>query len=118
MGGSTYPRNSAKFRSHGLYLKWQRRFFIEFSRALPKKSLGGHLGVNIFAAAFGRHHAGACKRRALSLLKPKPLSLFGPVDGQMGRQSHQLLRRELRRVFAVDDGCDDIGRHRRQPQKA
>jgi hypothetical protein len=56
------------------------------------------------------HHARACEKRALSLLKPKQLALFGPVDRYMGRQSHQFLRRELRRVFAVDDGSDDIGR--------
>ena len=50
----------------------------------------------------------------LSFGKSKQLTLFGPIDGDLERQSHQLLRRELRRVLAVDDGSDDIGRQRRK----
>jgi hypothetical protein len=54
----------------------------------------------------------------LSFSKPKQISLFGPIDGDLGRQSHQLLRRELRLILAIDDGSDDIGRQRRKSQKA
>ena len=86
-------RIPARFRPLRVPLKWQRRLHVEFARALPRISLGGHLRVNIFAAAVGKHHAGACEKLALSLLKPKQLSLFGPVDGDMSRQSHQLLPR-------------------------
>ena len=54
----------------------------------------------------------------LSLLKTKQLPLFSPVDGYLERQSHQLLGCELRRVFAVDNGGDDVGSQRRKTQKA
>jgi hypothetical protein len=54
----------------------------------------------------------------LSFSKSKQLSLFGPIDGYLERQSHQLLRRELRWVLAIDDGSDDIGCERRKAQKA
>ena len=51
-------------------------------------------------------------------MKPEELPLFGPVRGYFGGQPHQPLRAELRRVFAVDDGGDDIGCQRRKPQQA
>jgi len=47
-------------------------------------------------------------------LETKQLPLFGPVDGYLERQSHQLLGGELGRVLAVDDGRDDVGRQRRK----
>ena len=50
--------------------------------------------------------------------KPEQLPLFGPVGGEFKRQPRQPLCAELWRVFAVDDGHDDIGCERRKPQEA
>ena len=54
----------------------------------------------------------------LLLLKAEQLSLFSPVDRYLRCQSHQLLGSELRRVLAVDYGCDDVGRQRGKTQQA
>jgi hypothetical protein len=43
-------------------------------------------------------------------MKAKQLPLFGPVDWDLGCQSHQFLGGELRRVLAADDGGDNVGR--------
>ena len=43
-------------------------------------------------------------------MKTKQLALGGPVDRYFKRQSHQLLGGELRRIFAVNNCSDDIGR--------
>jgi len=50
------------------------------------------------------------------LLKAKQLSLFGPVDRYL--EWHQLFGGELRRILAIDDGRDDIGRERGKTQKS
>jgi hypothetical protein len=50
-------------------------------------------------------------------LKPEQLPLFGPVGGEFERQPRQPLCAEFRRVFAVDDGRDDIGCERWKPQQ-
>ena len=47
---------------------------------------------------------------SLSVMKSKQLALFGPVAWDFECDAHQLLRGELRRVLAVDDGGDDVGR--------
>src|SRR4029079_19484990 len=54
----------------------------------------------------------------LSCVKTKQLPLGGPVDWYFQRQSHQLLGGELRRLFAVNNRSDDIGRQRRKAQEA
>ena len=51
-------------------------------------------------------------------MKTKQLPLGGPVDRYFQRQSHQLLGGELRRIFAVNNRSDDIGRQRRKAQEA
>ena len=108
------PPFPASFRTLGFHLQRQRRFFGEFSRAPTRKSLAGHLGVNIFGESTARGARGP----ALSVLKAEQLPLLGPVGGEFEGQPHQPLCAELRRVFAVDDGRDDIGCQRRKPQQA
>ena len=51
-------------------------------------------------------------------LKAEQLALFGPVGGELKGQPHEPLCAELRRMFAVDDGGDDVGGERRKPQQA
>ena len=74
--------------------------------------------VNILAAATGEASRGTRAGPALALLKPKEFALFGPVGGYFEGQPHQPLCAKFRRVFAVDDGRDDIGCQRRKPQQA
>jgi len=45
-------------------------------------------------------------------LKAQKVSLFGPADRYLRRQSHQFLGRELWRVLAINDGSDEIRTHR------
>jgi hypothetical protein len=68
-----------------------------------------------------RHACRTCGGREgarLSCVKTKQLPLGGPVDRNFKRQSHQLLGGELRRIFAVNNRSDDIGRQRRKAQEA
>ena len=68
-----------------------------------------------------RHACRTCGGREgarLSCVKTKQLPLGGPVDRYFKRQSHQLLGGELRRIFAVNNRSDDIGRQRRKAQEA
>jgi hypothetical protein len=58
------------------------------------------------------------RRERLSCVETKQLPLGRPVDGYFKRQSHQLLGGELRRIFAVNNRSDDIGRQRRKAQEA
>jgi hypothetical protein len=46
----------------------------------------------------------------LSSGKAEELALFGPVGWEFEGKTHEALCAELRRMLAVDDGRDDIGR--------
>ena len=87
-----------------------------------RESLSGGIWGSTFCGggSLKRTLRGAQRRvvPCLSFGKSKQLTLFGPIDGDLGRQSHQLLRRELRLILTIDDGSDDIGRQRRKSQKA
>jgi hypothetical protein len=50
-------------------------------------------------------------------MKPEKLALFGPVVRDLECEAHQLLCGKLRRVLAVDDGGDNVGRQRGKPSK-
>jgi len=77
-------------------------------------SLSGGIWGSTFSYEYIRQHrAATCAKLALLPLKPEQLALFGPVGGEFEGQPRQPLRAELRRVFTVDDGRDDIGRERR-----
>jgi len=89
---------------------WRQRRFLAERESLPtRKSLGGLLGVNIFARVHQKASRSNLRKLELWSLEPEQLALFGPVGGQIEGQTHQPLCAEFRRVFAVDDGRDDIG---------
>ena len=66
----------------------------------------------------GTQRAGAGQNLPLHLSAAEEFALFAPVDGKLEGQTHESLCAELRRVLAIDDGRDDIGRQRRKPQEA
>jgi hypothetical protein len=53
---------------------------------------------------------GSAPNALLHALKPQEFPLFGPVGWEFEGETHEPLCTELRRVLAVDDGRDDIGR--------
>src|SRR5690606_26053989 len=86
--------------------KRQRRYCGNRGAPPARKSLGGHLGVNIFARVHRKASRSNVRKLALLPLKSEQPPLFGPVGGEFERQPRQALRAELRRLFAVDDGRD------------
>jgi hypothetical protein len=50
-------------------------------------------------------------------MESQQLALLGPVDWDLEREAHQLLCGELRRILAVDDGGDNVGRQQGKTQK-
>jgi hypothetical protein len=103
--------------------KRQRHFFGEIGRARTRKSPGRHLGVNIpfaditVADITVQEQASAADSRRLLVRKSQQPALFAPVDRDIECQAHQFLGGELRRVFAVDDGGDNVGRQQGQTQQ-
>jgi hypothetical protein len=109
-GESNWSEFRPAFAPLGFRFEAVETIFVEFVRALTRKSLGGHSGVNIFRRRQPESIAGTGHRTLLSLRKPEQLPLCGPVGGEFEGRTHQALRTKLRRVFAVDDRRDDIGR--------
>ena len=79
--------------------------------------MGGIWG-STFASAAVTQRVGRAPTSPLTSLETEEFALFAPVDGKLEGQTHESLCAELRRVHAIDDGRDDIGRQRRKPQEA
>jgi hypothetical protein len=57
-----------------------------------------------------KQRVGSAPSPPLHSLESPEFALFGPVGWKFEGETHQALCAELRRVFAVDDRRDDIGR--------
>jgi hypothetical protein len=102
-------QNVARFWRLRFSFERQRRFCVVIAHALTRESLGRHLGVNILSDGRGAA-PGLPPNALLHPLESQEFALFGPAGWKFEGQTHEALCTELRRVFAVDDRRDDIGR--------